>query len=520
MGHSIDEVIYMKESYWVKHAGQKETYPSISKEMDANIVIVGAGLTGLSTAYYLSKVTNDVFVLEADEVCYGASGRNTGKVTAQHGLLYKDIIEMYGRDFALQYYQANEEAIQSIASIIEEHHIACDFQRCSAALFTQDKTMIAQLQDEYQAYLDLRIPCTFIEHTPFPFAIEAGLQMHYQAKFNPYAYGQALAKMISEAGIHIYEHSPVETMVNDDDGTYTLLVNGKKIHANKVIFASQFPFIDHAHLYFTRMYCEQESIICAELKEDAPDTMMLNIEKPLHSYNGYGQRMFIGGKNYKSGQTCEVSEENFHAHALKTFHLDTIDDEWSSQDYITFDKLPFIGKLDKYNEKILFASGFNKWGNTTSNIAGKLLCAHVLDQPSQYRSLFSPQRFKNIFSAPFVKENLNVAYEFIKGKIKHGDHEYPYIQQGKAMQIDGHTYGVYRDEYEALFIVDITCPHLGCICNFNAVDKTWDCPCHGSRYSYTGEIVKGPTTQCLRPYGDGLNPIQPHIFKQNNSHNE
>lgn len=509
----MEEVIQMKDSYWIKNTKKKTTYPSITKEMDANIIIIGAGLTGLSSAYYLSKATTDVYILDADEVCYGASGRNTGKVTAQHGLLYKDMMNTYGKEFAMQYYHANEEAITSIESIIEEHDIDCEFHRCDAALYTQDATMIAQMQDEYQAYLDLHIPCTYIEKTTEIIDIEAGLQMHYQAKFNPYEYGCALAKIVSETGIRIFEHSPVETMVEEDDGSYTLLVNGKMVHANKVIFASQFPFIDHAHLYFTKMYCEQESIISITREEQKPDIMLLNIEKPLHSYNSYGNTVLVGGNSYKSGQKPEVCEKDFHAHALTTFHIDHIDDEWSSQDYITFDNIPFIGKLDKHNERVLFASGYNKWGNTTSNIAGKLLCAYALDQHSQYRTLFTPQRFTSIFAFPFVKENLNVAYEFIKGKMKHGDNEYPMMCQGKVMQIDGHTYGVYRDEHDELFIVDITCPHLGCVCNFNAVDKTWDCPCHGSRFSYTGEIIKGPTTRHLHAYGEGLNHINPHIFK-------
>ena len=131
---------------------------------------------------------------------------------------------------------------------------------------------------------------------------------------------------------------------------------------------------------------------------------------------------------------------------------------------------------------------------------------------SQYRVIFTPQRMSDIFSLPFVKENLNVAYEFIKGKFKHPDDQYPDIGEGKLVQIDDHTYGVYRDEEEILHIVDVTCPHLGCVCHFNAMDKTWDCPCHGSRFSYTGELIKGPATYRLHRYGEGFNEIDPHII--------
>lgn len=503
----------MKDSYWINETEKKQSYPCIEKEMDTNIAIIGAGLSGLSTAYYLSKATNDVFVIEADQVCYGASGRNTGKLTMQHGVIYKDLMAQYDKIIARQYYHANEEALNSIEQIIQEHQIDCGFERCDALLYTQDPVMAAELQDEYQAYLDLHIPCTYLEQQEGPIPYLAGLKMHYQARFNPYAYGLALAEIVHQAGISIYEHSPVETMIEEEDGTYTLLVNHHKIHANQVIFTSQFPFIDHSHLYFTRMYCEQESIAACTSTSFLPEDMMLNVDKPSHSFNTTHQVLLAAGNSYKSGQTPEVQEQEFLAYIHQTFHPEVMKQEWTSQDYISFDKIPFIGKLDKHNEKVLFASGFSKWGNTTSNIAGKLLCSYALGQGSQYRMLYSPQRFSTIFSLPFVKENLNVAYEFIKGKFKKGDEDYPRMREGKHMQIDGHTYGVYRDEQEELFIVDVTCPHLGCVCNFNAVDKTWDCPCHGSRFSYKGEIIKGPATHKLNAYGEGLNPVNPHVMK-------
>ena len=503
----------MKDSYWILETEKQHSYPKVEKEMDTNIAIIGAGLTGLSTAYYLSKVTNDVFVIEADEVCYGSSGRNTGKITMQHGLLYNELIERYDKEIASQYYHANEEALNSIEQIIHDHQIDCGFERCDAMLYTQDQSMVSMLQDEYQAYLDLHIPCTYVEHQEGPIPMEAGLKMHYQARFNPYAYGLALADIITQAGISIYEHSPVETMIEEDDDTYTLLVNGCKVHANRVIFASQFPFIDHAHLYFARMHCEQESVAALTSPNKLPTNMMVNIEKPSHSFNAFHQVLIAAGNSYKSGQTPEVHDREFRSYLERTFHTESILYEWTNQDYVSFDKIPFIGKLDKHNEKVLFASGFSKWGNTTSNIAGKLLCSSILGLGYSYRMLYSPQRFSTIFSLPFVKENLNVAYEFIKGKLKKGDTDYPQIQEGKHMQIDGHTYGVYRDEHEQLFIVDVTCPHMGCVCSFNDVDKTWDCPCHGSRFSYTGEIIKGPATHKLNAYGEGLNPVDPHIIE-------
>lgn len=501
------------ESYWI-HRTEKKEYPAVKNDIQANIVIIGAGLSGLSCAYYLSKREKDIIIVEADHVCHGASGRNTGKVTAQHGILYKKLIENYDVMIAKQYYHANMEAIRSMESIIKEHHIDCDFKRCDASLYTCNDTMISELQDEYQAYLDMKISCDYKKDVHTPLHMKAVLTMHDQAKFDPYRYGLGLSDVLDERGIAIYENSAVKTMIKHKDQGYDLIVNDCCVHADYVILASQFPFIDYGHFYFTRMYCEQESAACLSNSSQHSECMLLNIEKPLHSYNIYEDKIIAGGNSYKSGQTPEVHHDKFLRDIHTAFPEEEMEYVWSSQDYITFDHIPMIGRLDKEDNHILFASGYNKWGNTTSNIAGKLLSAYILQLRTQYQMLYSPQRLSSLFSIPFVKENMNVVYEFIRSKFKHGDDEYPSIGEGKIMQLDGHHYGVYRDEDEQLYIVDATCPHLGCICSFNMVDKTWDCPCHGSRFSYKGEIIKGPAEYQLRPYGEGLNTIDPHIFKK------
>lgn len=500
----------MSESFWMKRNKTTTSYPSIEKEMDAHIVIIGGGLTGITTAYYLAQAKEEVMLLEADQICFGASGRNTGKLTMQHGLLYAKLIQRYDAILARQYYEANEEALNAIEAIIHEHNIECSFERCDSILYTQDPMQVAQLQDEYQAYLDLHIPCTYIEKTKHPISIEAGLRMQYQARFDPYAYGCALANIASDQGVSIYEHSAVKDMQEEERG-FCLQVNGTKIHADIVIFATQFPFIDQKHFYFTRMYCVQEDIVSARLQDAMPQDMMLSIDTPTMSFNHCQDTLLYAGNSYKSGQDKQMNRSTFENQLREQFVLEEITAAWSSQDYITFDQLPLVGKLDKHEDRILFASGFNKWGNTTSNIAAKLLCSYALHRGSLYRMLFSPQRLSSLFSLQFVKENLNVVAAFLKSKLQESTIDYPHIGEGVIMELDEHRYGVYRDEHDALFIVDILCPHLGCTLRFNVDEKTWDCPCHGSRFSYTGDIIKGPASSKLHVIHDGHNTIDPHI---------
>ena len=230
----------MNDSYWINKQKQQLQFPQVTKELDTNIVIIGGGLCGLSSAYYLSRAKEDIIVLEAEEIGRGASGRNTGKVTSQHGLIYRHLLESYDKHFARLYYHANEEAITSIEEIIQEHGIDCDFHRCDTMLYTNDDVQIAQLQDEYQVYLDLHIPCTYVEKQTTPFAMKAGLIMHYQAVYDPYAYACGLAKVLRDAGVSLYEHSPVSDLPEEADGSYTLLCNNQRIHAKKSFLPRSF----------------------------------------------------------------------------------------------------------------------------------------------------------------------------------------------------------------------------------------------------------------------------------------
>lgn len=502
----------MKESYWIQKQKNKTSYLKLSKETKTHIAIIGGGLTGITTAYFLAQAKEDVMLLEADQLCYGASGRNTGKVSAQHGLIYHDLINRYDKAMAKQYYAANAEALKTIKSIIDTHQIDCGFAYCDSVLYTKNSLHISQLQDEYQAYLDIHIPCEYLNASKTDFPYEAALAMKQQARFDPYAYGTALADITHKMGIPIYEHSPVQEVIKTDQG-YRLTINDLYVYADIVIFATQFPFLDYGNFYFTRMYSQQETIAYAKLKEKQNLDMMLSIDEYVQSFNIDEDILLYAGNEHKSGQPQRKSQQEFAYELPSIFSIDHLISTWSSQDYMTFDKLPMIGKLDKNNDTMLFASGFNKWGNTTSCIAAKLLCARVLQRDSIYRMLYSPQRLSNIFSLPFVKENANVALAFIKSKMQSSTDTIPDKLNADIMELDGHKYGVYRDEEDNLHIVDIICPHLGCTLHFNKEDKSWDCPCHGSRFSYKGDIIKGPASHKLNTLDEKHNSINPHIIK-------
>lgn len=504
----------MKNAIWLQ-AQKGKSYPSVEQDMSVHTLIVGAGLTGLTTAYYLSNIANDFIIIEADEIGYGASGRNTGKLSAQHGLVYGQLIHDIGEDKAMQYYEAQMDAIASVEEIIEQHQIQCDFKRCSSMVFTQSQDKIADVQDEYQSCLDLGIPCTYVEECNYPISIRGGIRFFNQAKYNPYAYLLGLSDILDERGIQIFEHTPMINLEKGEHG-YVVKLQRSVIHAQKIVFASQFPFIDYGHFYFAKMYAQQSSLLAFPCDFALPEDMLINADEPLQSYNmitlDNQKYVLCGGNKHKAGQGSMEDETAFINAMRQLFRFQETSAHWTSQDYVTFDKLPLIGPLDQ-DDHLYFASGYQKWGNTFANVAGKLLCAHLLKQPSVYEELFHPKRFANVFNLQFLKENMNVAYEYISGKMKQAENIYPRRNHATTIELANHMYGMYRDEADELFIVDITCPHLGCILSFNDVDKTWDCPCHGSRYDVRGAVIKGPTTHGLHVYETKQNEIHPHILK-------
>lgn len=512
MRHTVIRGDFMNDSTWIKDTVFKEP-KKVEQDLHIDTLIIGAGLTGLTLAYYLSNTTNDVLVVEADRIGAGASGRNTCKLTAQHGIVYHELIQQQGREIAKKYYTANKEAIDSIEEIVQEHKISCDFQRCNSMIFTQDATKIGDMQDEYQACLELDIPCSYQKDTKYPFEIEAGISFYNQAKFNPMQYMMGLQKVLEERNIMVYENSPIDNIIEHEDG-FVAMCNLRRIHARKIVQATQFPFYDKHQFYFARCYPSMSSLASVQTEKTLIDDMLINIDPYLKSYNTIsteqGSYFLIGGNNHKVGQG--QSDDHFIHEAQKVFHFDATSSEWSTQDYMTFDKLPYIGRLQQDNEHLFFASGFNKWGNTTSNIAAKLLCAYLLNQPSQYAEMYDPHRMRPFFSASFLKENFNVFKELIMGKLKEPNENYPARGHAHIMNFNHHPYGVYRDVDDELYIVDITCPHLGCTCTFNETDKTWDCPCHGSRYNFKGDIIKGPSTHGLHTLNEGRNTIDPHIL--------
>lgn len=499
----------MNTSYWLATQTGKN-YPPLSVEKHVHTLIVGAGLTGLTTAYYLSSVTPNVLLVEADEIGYGASGRNTGKVTAQHGMIYKKLIHTHGEEVAKAYYTAQCEAIDSIEAIIQEHHIDCDWKRTNTILVSLDETKKSQLQDEFQAYLDLGINAEFIESSAYPFSISSGIRMNHQGSYHPYRYALGLSDCLDARGIQIYEHSPVTSIEKEGSG-WCVHVNGYMIHAQNVVSATQTPILDGFQFFYAKTYPSVSHLACAKVKHSIHD-LLYSIDDPTQSYHPLSDDLMLcGGYEHECAKETKEGYEAWIQSIQSTWDCPEPRWSWSTQDLVSYDHLPLIGSLSKKAPSFFIACGFSKWGNTNANVAAKIISSMILKQENVYAPMFDPSRSSTILQPKCFQMNLKTGFNFLKSHFPSFEEAQCEQNQGCVINIDAHPYGMYRDEQDEIYIIDLLCPHMGCVCVFNEVEHTWDCPCHGSRFSYDGSIIKGPAQSSLSHYAcDEKNHVDPH----------
>ncbi|TVY09256.1 FAD-dependent oxidoreductase [Paenibacillus cremeus] len=493
------------ESYWRASSSFPE-FPKLTGSIEADVAIVGAGISGITTAYLLSKQGLSVVLIEAGRILSGTSGHTTAKVTAQHDLIYDELISNFGVEQAALYYEANWEALSFIKQTVQEQQIACDFTEEDAYVYTSSDEYIAKLAAEFKAYQNLHIPGAFVKQTPLPFPTKAAIIMKNQARFNPIPYLLHLLEQAAAHGVQIFENTTAIS-VEKGDRTAVVTSEGHTITCKHVVSCSHFPFIDGLSFYFARMHSERSYVLGVKTAQDYPGGMYLSAEDPKRSirattYNGT-KMVLIGGENHKTGQgICTIQHyEALKQFAREHFGLERICYRWSAQDLITADKLPFIGQTTADSPQILVATGYKKWGMTTGTAAALLLERLVLGKESRYRELFSPVRFHLDPSLKtMIVQNADVAKHLVAGKLEllHHTPEELANDEGAVVKVNGSRAGAYRDPQGTLHIVDTTCTHMGCEVEWNHGERTWDCPCHGSRFSYKGEVLEGPAKRPLK----------------------
>lgn len=491
------------ESYWIAST-DTTNYPSLEKDVSVDVAIIGGGITGITTGYLLKREGLKVAIIEADKIACGTSGHTTAKITSQHGLIYDNMISQIGAKKTKQYAQSNEEAIKLIAGIIEENNIDCNFEWQDAYVFTQSDDYVEQIKKETEAAQILGIDASYVEKPPLPFPVKASVRFGEQAQFHPRKYLLKMAEYIDGEDNYIFENTKAVGIEEGEQNT-VVAENGKKVAASKIIIATLFPFSNFRGLYFSKIFQERSYIVAVRAKSKFPGGVYISAEEPTQSlrsqpYNG-GEIILVAGEHHKTGHG---KDENTHYKNLIDFANQNFDVEeilyrWSAQDCTTADSIPYIGNITPDHPDIYVATGFKKWGMTTSAVSAMVLRDTIVRGESSRAEVYDPSRTMDAGSIlAFIKQNFDVATNLVSGKLSSGTSNGSIEnEEGKIIKIAGRKIGAYKDEDGKLHFVNTTCTHMGCELRWNDAEKTWDCPCHGSRFSPTGKVIDGPAFKPL-----------------------
>lgn len=492
------------ESFWDKSIENKKEYQSINNDIETEVCIIGGGLTGLSIGYYLESNKN-FLILEKDRICSSTSGKNTGKLTSQHGLFYKYLIDSNGKEFAKDYFYANEEAINNIEEIINKENIDCDFERDSSFVFSRNEKDSEEIKSEKNSVNKLNYSESKIHHNiEIPIEIVSALEFVNQAKFNPVKYGYGLADSIIKNGGMIYENSKVDGVKRIGD-KYEISVNGYKVIADYVVIATRYPTINIPGYYFLKMYQSTSYALVADTKTNLFNGMYISNDNPVISFRKVKLNdkdlLLAVGYDYKTGKIDLTSGmENLKNTVKRMYSESEFLYEWFAEDCISLDKIPYIGDYSNMMKNMFVATGYNKWGLTTSNIAGRIISDKILGIDNKYEYLFKSTRLEPIKNIDEFKELVKEAKDsIIMSKFNLPTEKIDSIKkgEGKVVDIDNKKVGVYKDENGNIYAVKPICTHLGCELEFNNFEKVWECPCHGSKFNYDGTCIEVPAIEDL-----------------------
>ncbi|MBR3152291.1 MAG: FAD-binding oxidoreductase [Clostridia bacterium] len=435
-------------SYWLdKEKDKKRKFERLNKNIDVDVCIVGGGFTGLSTAYYLAKNSDlKIAVLEKDLIGEKTSGHSTAKITSQHDLFYKYLIDSKGFDFAKGYLEANEEAILEIKKIIEDEDIDCDFEITDSYVYTEDDDEVQKIETEIKAVNLIRSDlCELVGSVSLPRKIKAGIKFKNQAMFNPVKYINGLSLALEKMGVMIFDNSKVLDIRNED-GKYSVICEESEVRSDFVVLATRYPIINVPGFYFLKMYQSTSYVICADTKSDLFEGIYITSESPKISFrtikDGDKRLLLVAGFDHKTGE--EVIEEERYSNleniVREMYPNSEIVGRWLAEDCIGLDKIPYIGEYSNIMKNFYVGTGYKKWGVTSSNIAGRIISDKILGKENKYDEIFKSTRVEPIKNS---KELGNMIKQSVKSlvidklKVPKETIDDLKLDEGKIVEVEG-----------------------------------------------------------------------------------
>lgn len=446
------------ESIWTAETKIRTREP-LPGDMEVEAVVIGAGLAGILTAYYLQQAGIRTIVLEADRIGSGQTKNTTAKITMQHNLIYDRLIRTLGSRAAFAYASANEDAIEEYERLISQNNIDCDFMRCPAFLYSREADM--PLRREAAAAASIGMDMSFETDSELPFPVAGVLRCDRQARFDLLKFLSVMAEEVT-----VYEQTEVLQVEEE-----RLRTNRGQVTAKHILFAAHYPFVNRPGYYFARMYQERSYVIALE-GADRMEGMYLGIDRNGLSFRPQGDVLLLGGGSHRTGENRQGGQYARLAEQAKELYPDSqVKARWSAQDCMTLDGIPYIGRFSARRPNWYVATGFGKWGMTSSMAAARILTAMVTGDRYPGASVFSPQRSLTAGAvAELGKHGVHTVKDLVKRCLP--------ADKGRIVP---------------------NCPHMGCRLEWNPEEETYDCPCHGSRFDRNGRLIDGPAqTDCRR----------------------
>ncbi|MGW0706342.1 FAD-dependent oxidoreductase [Streptomyces sp. NPDC002643] len=514
-------------SYWLDTAPPGDPAPPPAGDLSVDVAVVGGGVAGLSTAWELVRRGREVAVLEADRIAAGVTGHTTAKLSALHTLVYDRLRRTRGREGARLYARSQSAAIGRAAEIVAELGIDCDWEEAAACTYTEQPWRVARLRAEAEAAREAGLPAEFTTETELPFPVVGAVRVSGQAQFHPRRYLLALADDLRRRGGAVYEGTRVVGLKEHrgdgredgredgrgeghGSGAPCVLTTdaGVSVRAEDVVVATHYPVFDRA-LLFTRLSPRRELVVAGLLDEDrAPRDMYITPEQNTRSVRsapyGDGKRLLIvTGEHFAPG-TADVEKRfaRLTDWADGRFRGLTFTHRWATQDNDSTDSVPLVGPFHPGARHTYVATGFGGWGLSGGIMAGRLLTGLIEGEDVEWAGLYDPRRMASVVreGASFVKHQAHVARHFVGDRLTSASGATPEDLapgDGAVLRVGGRRCAVHRDEGGQLHSVSAHCTHLGCVVAFNQAERTWECPCHGSRFTPNGEVVQGPAVRPL-----------------------
>jgi len=490
-------------SLWQESADEYLATSKVDFNKIYDVVIVGGGITGISTAYHLQRAGMTCLLLEAHALCFGTTGGTTAHINTLLDVPYSTIEKKFNKEKSRLVADSVKEAVNTIRDTIYEHSIDCDFEMTSATLFAKTDQQKDELDKISAATNDAGIKNDFIDKISIPIKFLKAIRVDEQAKFNPVRYVHSLAKEFEKAGGLILQQCRVITA--DENENVNIETTKGKCMARFLIYATHIP--PGVNLLHFRCVPIRSYAMAVILKNgEYPEDLLYDMYDPYNYYRSQeidGRNYFIvGGYDHKTAH--EANQEHrfleLESHLRKYFELTEIAYKWSSQYYESPDGLPYIGQLPGH-DKIFVATGFGGNGMPYSTVAALLLTKMLINQDSPYKDLFDPNRLKPVAGfSNFVNHNADVVKQFASKWFSHEElHELAELatDEGKIVNFKDEKIAIYKDKNGGIHALSPTCTHVGCEVKWNNAELTWDCPCHGARYSYDGRVLNGPAIKNL-----------------------